>query len=323
MPESLDESLDLVAPGADEHVAVAGPLAAPGEEPVRRRRLTLGAWIAIAWLVVVTAAALLAPVLPLEDPAGGGIETLRNPSVSPFEDWSHPFGTDDLRRDVLSRVVWGARTSLVVGVGSILVGTLVGGALGLIAGYKGRVVDTVFTGGFNILLAFPQLVLAITLVSVLSPQSEQDPPTWGERVLVMILSIGIVSIPILGRITRANTMAWSQREFVMAARAQGATGTRTMVREVLPNVLPAMLSIALLGIAIVIVVEGGLALFGLSVPSGGTPSWGVMISAQIDKIADQPYIWQFPAVAIFFTVLALNYLGDFVRAQFDVRESVL
>lgn len=323
MPESLDESLDLVAPGIDEHVDQVGPLFVPGEERPRRRRLTLGAWIAITWLVIVTLAALLAPVLPLEDPAGGGIDTLRNPSVGPFEDWSHPLGTDDLRRDVLSRVVWGARTSLTVGLGSILLGTIVGGALGLIAGYKGRVTDTVLTGGFNILLAFPQLVLAITLVSVLSPQSEADPPTWGERVAVMILSIGIVSIPILGRITRANTMTWSRREFVMAARAQGATGGRTMVREVLPNVLPAMLSIALLGIAIVIVVEGGLALFGLSVPSGGTPSWGVMISAQIDKIADQPYIWEFPALAIFLTVLSLNYLGDFVRAQFDVRESVL
>ncbi len=139
---------------------------------------------------------------------------------------------------------------------------------------------------------------------------------------VMIIAIGIVSIPILGRITRANSLAWSQREFVTAAEAQGARRNSIMFREVLPNVVPAMLSIALLGVAVVIVIEGGLAIFGLSIPDPN-PSWGNMIAGQIDTIEKYPHVWLAPSVLIFLTVLALNYVGDVVRRLFDVRESVL
>jgi peptide/nickel transport system permease protein len=146
--------------------------------------------------------------------------------------------------------------------------------------------------------------------------------SYSHRVFVMILAIGLVSIPILGRITRANALAWSQREFVTAAKAQGAPGIRVMFREVLPNVLPAMLSIALLGIAVVIVLEGALAIFGLSVPSSST-SWGSMINSQLGDLSKTPAFWLAPSIMICLTVLALNYLGDVVRTRFDVRESAI
>jgi len=166
-------------------------------------------------------------------------------------------------------------------------------------------------------------VLALTLVAVLAPSNGTGtPPTYGKRVIVVILAVGIVSIPILARITRANTLAWSQREFVNAARAQGASDWRVMFREVLPNVMPAILSIALLGIAIVIVLEGSLAIFGLSVPEP-SPSWGNMVFSQISQLDAAPPVWLVPSVLIFTTVLAFNYLGDVVRTKFDVRESVL
>ena len=165
-------------------------------------------------------------------------------------------------------------------------------------------------------------LLALTLVAVLSPGTPGHPTTWSGRVAVMIFAIGIVSVPILGRITRSSALTWSQREFVTAARAQGATQRSTMFREVLPNVVPAMLSIALLGVAIVIVIEGGLAIFGLSVPEPN-PSWGNMISGQLEAFETYPHVWLAPSIAIFFTVLALNYVGDLVRRLFDVRESVL
>jgi peptide/nickel transport system permease protein len=284
----------------------------------RRGRLSLGAWIAIGWLVLVAGAAILAPVLPLDDPNIGDFAAAKDGWFSP----GHPFGADAQGRDVLSRVIWGARASLMISVGAIVLGTLIGGLLGLIAGYVRGMTDTGLSALFNILLAFPQLVLALSLVAVLSPNTDQDPPTYGERVRVMVIAIAIISIPILARITRANALTWSEREFVAAARAQGAKGRNVMFREVLPNVMPAMLSIALLGVAVVIVLEGGLAIFGLSV-NRPDPSWGNMIAGEISDLELAPHTWQAPSIIIFFTVLALNYLGDVVRAKFDVRESAL
>jgi peptide/nickel transport system permease protein len=285
----------------------------------RKRKHKIGLWISLGWVTFVTLGAILAPILPLKDPINSA-DYLHTDAG-----WftaGHPFGTDDLGRDVFSRVMWGARASLLVSVGSVLIAVLIGGVLGLIAGYKGGRTDGALSATFNILLAFPALVLALTLVSVLSPASDTHPPTYGGRLKVMIIAIAIVSIPLLARITRANTLAWSQREFVTAARAQGAKNFRVMFGEVLPNVLPAILSIALLGVAIVLVLEGALAIFGLSIPDP-SPSWGNMIEAQIDTINKGPNIWEAPAAFIFFTVLALNYLGDYVRSRFDVREAAI
>jgi peptide/nickel transport system permease protein len=290
-------------------------------EPPRKRRVSVGAWIAIGWLVFITLVCLLAPILPLKPPTGPKANDFQNLGVGPGTG-GHWLGTDDNGRDVLSRVIWGGRASLLVGVGSIIFGVLIGGFFGLLAGYRRGKTDAVLTSTFNVFLAFPQLVLALTLVAVLSPGTPGHPATWSSRLFVMIFAIGIVSIPILGRITRANSLSWSQREFVMASEAQGAKKKNIMFREVLPNVVPAMLSIALLGVAIVIVIEGGLAIFGLSIPSPD-PSWGNMIASQIDTIEEYPHVWLAPSVLIFLTVLALNYVGDFVRRLFDVRESVL
>jgi peptide/nickel transport system permease protein len=294
---------------------------APPEEGVVKRGLGAGTWIAIGWLVLVALVAILAPVLPIKDPINGYDYFAIEEGIFTS---GHILGTDSLGLDVLSRVVWGAQASLLIGVGSIAFGTLIGGFLGLVAGYVGGKVDAVLSAFFNIFLAFPQLVLALTLVSVLAPTESAggDQATWLQRVGVVILAVGLVSIPILGRITRANALAWSQREFVMAARAQGASSIRVMFREVLPNVLPAMLSIALLGVAVVIVLEGALAIFGLSVPAPN-PSWGNMINSQLSDLGRAPTVWIAPSVLIFLCVLALNYLGDVVRARFDVRESVL
>ena len=199
------------------------------------------------------------------------------------------------------------------------IGLVVGGALGLVAGYLRGKTETVLTTIFDALLAFPQLVLALALVAVLA--SGEDVSST-RRLGVLILALGIVAIPILGRITRANTLIWSQREFVTAARSLGATSGRVVRREVLPNVLPAMFSISLLGVAVAIVAEGGLSLLGVGVQPP-TPSWGNIIAEGRNNLAIAPHVIVFPTLFIFLTVLSLNYLGDVVRARFDVRESAL
>ena len=166
------------------------------------------------------------------------------------------------------------------------------------------------------LLSFPALVLALALVAVLQGRVSD--------LLTLVLALGIISIPVLARITRANALVWSQREFVMAARAQGARDWRIMIREVLPNVLPSAFSIALLGVAVVIVAEAGLALVGVGL-STQSPTWGNIITdGQADLTSGTtPHIVFVGAAMVFLTVLALNYLGDVVRARFDVREAAI
>jgi peptide/nickel transport system permease protein len=306
---------ELIQTQTLEPVDLESAVAPTPEMAQRARRLGLAGKLAIAWLVLVVAVAVLAPVLPLDDPnenfaqiAGQGLGTD-----------GHILGGDGLGRDMLSRVVWGSRASLLLGVGAIVVGLVVGGLLGLMAGYRRGRTETVFTGLFDVLLSYPQLILALTLVTVFA-SGEGISAT--RRMIVLIFALGVVSVPVLGRITRANTLAWSEREFVLAAKAMGARNRSIMFREVLPNVLPAMFSIALLGVAVVIVAEGALSVLGVGVQLP-TPSWGNIIAEGRADLRDAPHIVLIPTVAIFLTVLALNFLGDVVRARFDVRESAL
>ena len=305
-PVSTAEQVDLVA--EDGGAPLTGRKARTG-------RLGVVGTMALGWLVLVTLLAILAPVLPLDDP-DENFASIVNQGLGTD---GHILGGDNLGRDMLSRMVWGARASLLLGVTSVSIGLVLGGLLGLIAGYFRGASDTILSGLFDILLSFPQLILAITLVTVFA-SGEGISPT--RRMVVLILSLGLVSIPVLARITRANTLAWAQREFVTAARAMGAKNRQIMLGEVLPNVLPAMFSIALLSIAVVIVAEGGLSLLGVGVQLP-TPSWGNILSEGRNDLRDAPHTVLIPTFAIFATVLSLNYLGDIVRARFDVRESAL
>jgi peptide/nickel transport system permease protein len=306
---------ELIQTQTLEPVDLESAIAPTPEMEQRTRRLGFAGKLAIGWLVLVVAAAVLAPVLPLDDPNENFAEIAgQGPGTA-----GHILGGDGLGRDMLSRVVWGSRASLLLGVGAIVVGLVVGGLLGLMAGYRRGRTETLFTGLFDVLLSYPQLILALTLVTVFA-SGEGISST--RRMIVLIFALGVVSVPVLGRITRANTLAWSEREFVLAARAMGARNRSIMFREVLPNVLPAMFSIALLGIAVVIVAEGALSVLGVGVQLP-TPSWGNIIAEGRADLRDAPHIVLVPTVAIFLTVLALNFLGDVVRARFDVRESAL
>ncbi len=299
--------------------SVSGPATvAVAPEVEARKRIGVAGWFAAGWLTLVVLLALLVPVLPIADPNVSIASLARK---GPFTD-GHIFGGDGNGRDLLARVVWGTRASLEVSLGAVGAGMLLGGFFGLIAGYfRGRL-ETVLTGLLDVMLAFPQLVLALALVTFLRGDPNQEGGLRLSTVVVLVIALGIVSTPIIARITRASTLTWSQREFVLAAKAQGAKSFRILFREVMPNVLPAMFSIALLGVAVVIVAEGGLSLLGLGVELP-TPSWGNIIALGRNDLRDAPHIVFIPSIVIFVTVLALNYLGDVVRARFDVRESGL
>jgi peptide/nickel transport system permease protein len=278
-------------------------------------RLGFLGWFSLVWLGGIALAAVTAPWLPLPDPDRSVLEIVRVGPIQP----GHPLGGDGNGRDMLARVIFGARASLGISVSAVSLGFVVGGTLGLVAGYFRGAADAVLTTVFNVLLSIPALVLALALVAVFA--SAQLDVSNGRKMVVLTLALGIVTVPLIGRIARASTMAWSEREFVKAAEVLGAGHVRITVREVLPIVLPAMVSIALLGVAVAIVAEGSLALLGVGVTE--VPSWGNMIASGRSDLARAPHTVAVPSIATFLTVLALNYLGDVVRARFDVREAAL
>ena len=300
-------------------------IAAVGTGPeVRRKKKGIGfaGWLSIAWLVLVVGLAILAPWLPIDDPRAITTEIARRGPLADAGDApGHLLGGDFNGRDMLSRLIWGGRTTLLVATLAVVIGVALGGILGLLGGYFRGKVDVVVSLVLDVFLAIPAVILALALVTILRTQPGTDGGGLDPEV-ALILALGFVSIPVLGRITRASTLSWSEREFVLAARAQGAKHRRIIWREVLPNVLPAMLSIALLGIAVAIVAEGTLAILGASVETD-TPTWGNMIAIGRNALQRAPHIVFEPALMIFFTVLALNMLGDVVRSKFDVREGGL
>ena len=275
------------------------------DAPVRRR-LGVGFWLAMLWLVVMAFVALFAPLLPIADPTEVGFGGAReSPS---FDAW---FGTDALGRDVFSRTMHGARISLAVGGFAIVFGMVVGGALGILAGYfRGRL-DQAVGFVFFVLLSFPALVLAILITATLE-----------RSLLVVSLTIGILAVAPVGLLSRASTLVYAEREFVAAARVLGAKHGRIIVRELLPNVVIPMGALTLLGMALAVVAEGSLAFLGLSVAGDDAISWGKMIvdGAGIRDLQNSTHVAMLPVVVMFVTVLALNFAGDRIRQYYDVKE---
>jgi peptide/nickel transport system permease protein len=305
------------------------PMAAveAGTEGVVKKRLGFGAWLAMGWLGLLLFLMVFASVLPIDPPRQrvSGL-AFQQPLCTATDCISgHPLGGDAIGRDMISRLVYGARNSLFIGVGAVIIGFLIGGFLGLVAGYYRGKLEAVITGFLDILLSVPAIILALSLAIFLQDRVQDivgSSETAGR--LTLTFALGIVAIPSIGRITRANTLVWSQREFVTAARAQGAKNLRIMVREVLPNVVPAMAAIALLALAVLIIAEAALSILGAGI-TPPAPTWGNIIVEGFDYLTNgrAPHIVFEASGAIFLTVLAINYLGDAVRERFDVREARL
>ncbi|WP_375161356.1 dipeptide/oligopeptide/nickel ABC transporter permease/ATP-binding protein [Bradyrhizobium sp. RDT46] len=269
----------------------------------RQRKLGLLFWIASSWLAIILALAILAPVLPLQNPVD--MDMLERRAAFSSEHW---LGTDGLGRDELARLIFGARTSLTVGLIAPMIGLAIGGALGLLAGYfRGRF-EIIVVGSMDVLLAFPPLIFALAVTAYL-----------GQSVPNLTVILGVLGIPAFMRVARAATLTLARREFVIAAEALGASHARILLRELLPNVILPLLAFFLLGVAVTIVVEGALSFLGLGVPPP-MASWGSMIGEGRDSLDVAPRLAFLPATGLFVTVLAFNLVGDTLRALTDPRQ---
>ena len=256
---------------------------------------------AVVMLLAITAA-LLAPVVAPHDPLKQNLNhTLARP------DRTHPMGTDNVGRDVLSRVIWGTRVSLVAGFGSVLIAVLVGGLLGLVAGYGGGGVDNLVMRGMDAVLSFPPLVLALALGAVL-----------GAGLAGVVIALGVVYTPTFARLMRGQVLTITAREYVDAARALGAPGWRIAWTHVLPNATAPIVVQASLSVAFAILAEASLSFLGLGVQPPAA-SWGSMINAGRGYLQQAPWIVFGPGAALFVTVVGLNFVGDAIRDALDPR----
>ncbi|GGL25606.1 dipeptide/oligopeptide/nickel ABC transporter permease/ATP-binding protein [Planomonospora parontospora] len=278
----------------------------PPGRPGPLRRPGPAFWLAAGWLALVVAVAAAADLLPLPRYD----ETLAGPPRS-GPSAEHPFGTDALGRDLLSRVAHGARVSLGVGVGAVLLGLAVGAPLGVLAGYRRRRTDAVIMGANDVALAFPAMVFALAVVAF-----------TGASLVNVLAVLGVLGVPAWVRLVRGTTMVFAEREFVTAARALGARDRSVLWREIAPNVALPAASYAFVGMAVTIVAEGGLAFLGLSVQAP-TPTWGGLINEGRPVMETAPHAVLLPSCVMFLTVLSANLVGDRLRALTDVRQSGL
>jgi peptide/nickel transport system permease protein len=266
---------------------------------MRRFKRRKGALLALAVIAIFVAAAALAPLVSPYDP-----DTQVWSAVRKAPSAMHWFGTDDVGRDVLARVIYGARASLLAGVISVAIAVLVGVPVGLISGYLGGFIDALFSRITDALLACPFLILAIALAAFLGP-------SLGNA----MIAIGITTTPIFIRLTRGQVKV---EDYVEAARAVGNPHWRIALVHILPNILPALLVQATLSIAAAIIAEAALSFLGLG-QQPPAPSWGSMLNAAQRFLVNAPWMAIWPGLAIFLTVLSFNLVGDGLRDALDPR----
>lgn len=279
----------------------------------RRRRVDLLPWVCVAWLAVLGVAAVLAPWLPLPEGRNATVALTEPIYLEPLKYGDHPLGTNGAGLDMLTRSIFGARTSMVISMTAITIGVTVGGLIGVVAGYYRKGVDRTIGIFTNSVLAVPPLILLIALAAILEP-----------GVRNMALALALLTIPSMVRIARASAISFAQREFVLAARGMGASKGRIMLRELVPNVALPLFSMAVVSISALIVAEASLSFLGLGIPQP-EPTWGNMISeAQAgNTMEDHPFILIVPGLFLFMTVFSFNILGEQAQRRWDPRSAKL
>lgn len=276
----------------------------PPARPRRRARRIGQAEIAATVLVLMVVACFILPeVLPLAPASGGDLSDARLPPLSP----GHLLGTDALGNDMLSRSLYGGRVSFIVGVGATLIGLVVGGLLGMIAGYRGGWAERILGWVFDVLLAFPALILALTIAAYLGPSLMNE-----------IYAVSVFLIPATARIARASTLSARKEEFIVAARLSGVPERTIIRRHVIPNISSPLLTFAILQCGTAMIIEATLSFLGLGIRPPA-PSWGNMMASGQQYLADQPWIVLVPGAFLFITIGALNLLGESLRQARDER----
>jgi peptide/nickel transport system permease protein len=274
----------------------------PRTHPLRRLLRRRGAAVGLAVILFFVALAVLAPIVAPYDPLATSWTAIRKaPSAA------HWFGTDEIGRDVLARVIWGARASLLAGVVSVAISLSIGVPIGLLAGYAGGKVDMLISRLTDAVLACPFLILAIALAAFLGPSLTNA-----------MIAIGVSATPVFVRLTRGQTLVIKAEEFILAARAIGNPPWRVALRHVLPNVVPALIVQGTLAIAAAVIAEASLSFLGLG-QQPPAPSWGSMLNTAKNYIDNAPWMAVWPGISIFVLVLSFNLVGDGLRDALDPR----
>lgn len=264
---------------------------------IKNPQLSIGLFITIIVMITAIFAPIIAPYDPVDD------ANLLNSLESPGEQFR--LGTDRQGRDIFSRIIFGARISLSIGIITQIINTFVGVTLGLIAGYAGGKVDDLIMNITNIMLSIPPLILALAIMAVLGP-----------GLINIFIALGFTLWTYTCRVTRAQTLSIKEKEYVSAARAIGASNIRIVFKHILPNIIGPVLVIATFGVASAILIESSLSFLGIGAQPP-TPSWGTMLSNGKDYIWTAPWIMIYPGIAIVLTILGLNLMGDGIRDFLD------
>jgi len=275
----------------------------PLQETWRRLRRDKFTLLGAAWLIFVAGVSLLAPALAPYDPLEINLRARLLPVGTP----AHVLGTDDLGRDILSRLIWGGRISLLVGFTAVLFAMTVGTFIGLLTGFYGGKLDTIVMRLIDILMAFPAILLAIAIVAALGPGLEHA-----------MLAVAIVGIPYYTRIVRSSILSLREREYIIAAQALGSNDWRMIAAHLFPNSLPPLIIAATLDVGWMIMFAAGLSFLGLGAQPPAA-EWGIMLSEGHKFIRQAPHASIIPGLAIFLVVLSLNLLGDGLRDALDPR----
>jgi len=280
------------------------PRVSPRSHAFRRLLRRSGAALGVVVIAIVVTVAILAPVVAPYDPLATSWSAIRKaPSAA------HWFGTDEIGRDVLSRVIWGARASLLAGVVAALISLSIGVPIGLLAGYAGGKTDMLISRLTDAVLACPFLILAIALAAFLGPSLTNA-----------MIAIGVSATPVFIRLTRGQTLAIKAEDFVLAARAIGNPPWRIALVHVLPNVVPALIVQATLAIAAAVIAEASLSFLGLG-QQPPAPSWGSMLNTAKNYMDNAPWMAIWPGLSIFVLVLSFNLVGDGLRDALDPRHT--
>jgi peptide/nickel transport system permease protein len=272
-----------------------------------RVRRNTGALIGFGLVATFVLVALFAPWLAPESPTGVHLERIRE-GCCPGPSANYPFGVDQLGRDELSRVLYGARYSLLIGVVSVAVGLSIGLVLGAVAGYLGGFVDSVIMRLMDIMLAIPGLLLAIGIVAMLGPGLFQ-----------IMIAVGVVNIPVFARLLRGAVLAQRENDFVLAARSIGVPRRSILMSHILPNAISPVIVQGTLALATAIIDVAGLGFLGLGPQDPATPEWGTMLTGTIRYLQTAPHLAIIPGVAIVVSVLGFNLIGDGLREALDPK----